>query len=445
MTGRGDERVPVGQLGPEPWLTAPGTQAVVAALESEGGAARFVGGAVRDSLIHRFQDAAEIDLATTEPPDRVMALLERHGLAVYPTGLAHGTISTRADDRLFEITTLRRDVACDGRHAEVAFTTSFREDASRRDFTINALSADPQGRVYDYFDGMSDLADGRVRFVGRPMDRIREDFLRILRFFRFHAWYGRPPADDDALSACGALASGLDGLARERVRAEIVRILAAPDPAGVLALMRGARVLERVVPGAEDLSPLRALVMLETRGLVLPGLGPDPVRRLASVLGAARGPDPGEGARAAASLSLSRADSTRLGRLMAPDPAPWPDPGWEAARVRQVLDVHGRETIRDRILLRWAAERANGTFPHAARTESWRALLEMVLAWDPPPFPVRGEDVLARGLSGPAVGRTLAVVRRYWLEMACIPDREALLSYLDTLGSPPFEGNGSSF
>jgi poly(A) polymerase len=192
-------------LAGQSWLRARSSRRVLAALEADGQEARFVGGCVRDGLLGRSVEDY-IDLATPERPEQVIGLLERAGLPVIPTGLAHGTITTLADGRHFEITTLRRDVACDGRHAEVAFTDDFAADAARRDLTINAMSCDRAGRLYDYFGGRDDLAAGRVRFVGDAGARIAEDYLRILRFFRFFAHYGRPPAEAAALAACGAAA-----------------------------------------------------------------------------------------------------------------------------------------------------------------------------------------------------------------------------------------------
>ena len=196
-----------------------------------GRPARFVGGCVRDGLLGLDQAGRDLDLATPEPPEQVIALLEAAGLQAIPTGLAHGTVTAVADARRFEITTLRRDVATDGRHASVAFTDDFEADAARRDFTINAMSCDRDGRLFDYFGGRADLAAGRVRFVGPAAARIAEDYLRILRFFRFLAHYGRLPADAEALPACAAAAPAIARLSGERVQAEMRKLLAATDPA----------------------------------------------------------------------------------------------------------------------------------------------------------------------------------------------------------------------
>jgi poly(A) polymerase len=426
--GLDGEREPVGQLGPDPWRLNPATRAVVAAVTAEGGQARFVGGCVRDSLLHRITPGMDIDIAVTETPDRVMALLAARGIKVVPTGLSHGTVTAVADGLPHEVTTLRRDISCDGRHAEVDFTTSFREDAKRRDFTFNALSADLDGRVYDYFDGIADLTEGRVRFIGRAMDRIREDYLRILRFFRFFGRYGIPPADPDGLAACAALAQGLDGLSGERVRVELLKILAVDDPVGVLGLMRGARVLDRVLPESGDLAPLRALVLLETRGLVLPGVGVDPIRRLACAIGAG---DADRVRTLADRLRLSRVQGERL-RVLATDAGPpGGDPAGDPAPWRRMVDARGPAAVVDGLLLAWALERSAEMRPRAARSDQWRARLEATLAWEDRPFPLTGADALARGLSGPAIGALLARLRGAWLDDDRTWNRDAALARMD--------------
>ena len=213
------------------WLALPATRAVCAALTARGDRALFVGGCVRNALLGR--PVADIDIATDALPERTIALAAAAGLHPVPTGLAHGTVTIVADHRPFEVTTFRRDVTTDGRHATVAFSTDLAEDAARRDFTMNALYADPSGAVIDPLDGLSDLLARRVRFVGDPAERIAEDYLRILRFFRIHAWYGDPAGglDADGLAACAALQDGLDQLSRERVGAEMTKLLAAADPA----------------------------------------------------------------------------------------------------------------------------------------------------------------------------------------------------------------------
>ncbi|MDX1426079.1 MAG: CCA tRNA nucleotidyltransferase, partial [Kiloniellales bacterium] len=272
---------PAGKIAPQDWMTAPATRAVLAALGAEGAVPRFVGGCVRDAVVAR--PVTDVDIATPDPPQRVIALIERAGLKAVPTGLAHGTVTAVADGRPFEVTSLRVDVETYGRHAKVAFTDDWQADAARRDLTINALSCDPDGRIYDYFGGLADLRAGRVRFVGEPRARIREDYLRLLRFFRFHAHYGRGAPDPEGLAAAGELAPEATHLSGERVRAELLRLLAAPDPAPVVAVMAAAGVLRAFLPeagpGPDGAAALAALGEL-------PGATaePDPLLRLAALL-----------------------------------------------------------------------------------------------------------------------------------------------------------------
>ena len=221
---------PVARLTPQDWMQSPAVEAVIAALEAGGGEVRFVGGCVRDMLAER--PIKDIDLATPMAPETVMQKLEAAGLKVVPTGLKHGTVTAVSQGRPFEVTTLREDVETDGRHALVAFTDSWEADAARRDLTMNALSLSPAGDLYDPFGGREDLAAGRVRFVGAARIRIAEDYLRLLRFFRFHAYYGRGEPDPEGLAAAEALAPGLTRLSAERVRDELVALAggAGPEP-----------------------------------------------------------------------------------------------------------------------------------------------------------------------------------------------------------------------
>src|SRR5215470_14951797 len=268
----------VDRLPAQPWMLETATRDVLAALTADGDPARFVGGCVRDALLGR--PVADIDIATPAPPDRVLALLARAGIRALPTGIAHGTVTALADRRHFEITTLRHDVSTDGRRAVVAFTADWAADAARRDFTINALFCDAEGRVYDHVGGLADLAARRVRFVGDARTRIREDVLRLLRFFRFYAQLGVPPPDEAALAAAGELAPLLPLLSGERVRAELLRLLASPDPAAVLRLMQAHGVLAHLLPPGLDLDRLAGLVAVEQR---VAGAA-DPLRRLAALL-----------------------------------------------------------------------------------------------------------------------------------------------------------------
>ncbi|MFQ5959208.1 MAG: CCA tRNA nucleotidyltransferase, partial [Alphaproteobacteria bacterium] len=248
---------PAGTIEPQRWMTVRATRAVVDALRAQGAEVRFVGGCVRDAVAGR--KVTDVDIATPDPPETVIRLLEAAGIRVVPTGIKHGTVTAVVARRPFEITTLRRDVETYGRHAKVAFTDDWTADAARRDFTINALFCAPDGTLYDPFGGLDDLRAGRVRFVGDAVQRIREDVLRLLRFFRFYAHYGRPPPDAEALAACRAMALALPSLSGERVCAELLRLLAADDPAAVLELMIEADVLEFVLPEVAGVGALAEL------------------------------------------------------------------------------------------------------------------------------------------------------------------------------------------
>lgn len=421
---------PTGKIGPQAWMTAPATRAVLDALTRDGAEVRFVGGCVRDAIANR--PVGDVDIATTAPPEEVVRLLEDAGIKAVPTGIEHGTVTAVTGGRHFEITTLRVDVETYGRHARVNFTSDWLADARRRDFTINALSATADGDVYDPFGGIDDLAHGRVRFIGHARDRIEEDYLRILRFFRFHATHGRPPADVDALAACRALAPNIASLSGERVRDEMLKILAAPYPEDTILLMRGERVLEHALPEAGEVGRLRALTWLVTRGVRVDGVEVDPLRNLAALLTTGK-----DGVAAAEAVAgrwhLSNRDAVRLASLaealdMAPD-AP------EAERDRR-LYRWGPETFRDRALLAWAAEIAVEPHQHGDRIAAWTALLEAAAGWQPRTFPLSGADVLALGIpQGPRVGELLAAVEDWWIEGGFTADREACRARLESLSA----------
>jgi len=423
-----DERAAIGQLAPDPWINAPTTRRLLAALEANGTHVRFVGGCVRDGLLRR--PVKDVDIATPDEPDVVQALLAKANIRTVPwsRGLAHGTVLAVVDDTPFEVTTLRQDVDCDGRHAEVAFTQDWMADAARRDFTINALSATGDGAVYDYFDGMGDLAAGRVRFVGRASTRIREDALRILRFFRFHANYANTPPDADAFAACQAQAPLVDGLSAERVRSELLRILEAPDPAEALLLMRGARVLPRILPEAHHFGRLRMLAFLETRGVVAPGVGSDALRRLAAVCDLE---DEAAALALAGRLRLSKAEARRLAALVTTPQETRPHPTLSPADRHRCLDRLTPSLFLDLALLDWARERQAEGHTDSRRTDGWIAQIDAASGFNPPPFPLTGRDLLAAGVPrGPAIGQNLELLRDWWLAEGFKPDRAALLDHL---------------
>jgi poly(A) polymerase len=385
------------------WLAAPDVRRVMQALARDGRAARFVGGCVRDALLDPTDPGADIDVATPLPPEQVMALIAEAGLTPLPTGLRHGTVGVHSQHRRFEITTLRRDVACDGRHAVVAYTDDFATDAARRDFTINALSADADGTLHDPLGGLADLAAGRVRFVGDPRQRIQEDYLRILRFFRFQARFGRHAPDPAALAACAALRAGIDRLSGERIRQELWRILSGPRAPGTLELMRITGVLDHVVPEAGSSVDL---------DLLAPA---DPLLRLAGLI---RPADSGRVDVLSRRLRLSNREDDRLRRLVVP---PMPDFAGGRQEMRLALHRLGAATFADQVRLARAAGQVDST--RAAE------LLAMAAAWREPVLPLQGADLLALGMSrGPAVGRVLAEVRSAWEASDFTLDRDACLA-----------------
>jgi poly(A) polymerase len=394
------ENSPVERLAPQPWMTEAPARAVLAAL---GGSGRFVGGCVRDALLGR--GIGDVDIATPLLPEEVIRRLEAAGIKAVPTGLAHGTVTAVAPPRHFEITTLRRDVETYGRHARVAFTDDWAADAARRDFTMNALFLDAGGNVFDPMGGLADLRAGRVRFVGDAATRIREDVLRLLRFYRFHAHYGSGEADAEARAACRALAPLLPNLSGERVAAELLKLLRAADPVPTLRLMSEDGVLAVLLPEATRLDRLAGLIALED--------APDAIRRLAALI--ERG-----AAGIADRLKLSAAERDRLLALAAPG-APLDLAADEKAQ-RRLAYRRGIDLYRDQVLLAGAVTGA---------AECVRALLQRAEAWRAIKFPLRGRDVTALGIpAGPEVGRLLAEIEAWWEADDFSADRRALLAEL---------------
>jgi poly(A) polymerase len=403
-------------LGALPWMTAPATRAVIEALEADGGAgcARFVGGCVRNAVLRK--PITDIDIATTLTPDAVTRALAAAGLKAVPTGIDHGTVTAVAKGRPFEITTLRRDVETDGRRAVVAFTTDWAEDAQRRDFRLNALYADPSGRLYDpTAGGLADAHAGRIVFVGDAETRIREDGLRILRFFRFQAWYGRGEPDAAGLAACAALKGLIGQLSAERVSAELLKLLAADDPRPAVRLMAQAGVLAEVLPEAVGLARFEALVAIETEMLFTE----DALLRLAALLP----DDPAAAAALANRLRLSNAQKDRLVAALDPEPrlVSWMSP----RETRRHIYRLGAPALCDRVTLAWAAS------DRPKATPQWRALLPTAQSWKPPPFPLDGEEVMAAGVpEGPLVGAVMREVEAWWVENDFPADKLALIERL---------------
>lgn len=395
-----------------PWITAPETRAVMAALETaRPGGARFVGGCVRNALLGAAVD--DVDIATQLTPDQVIAAVEAAGLRAVPTGYAHGTVTVISSGRPFEVTTLRRDVETDGRRAVVAFSEDWREDAARRDFRLNALYADSEGEVFDPLDGgLADLAARRVVFVGQPEHRIREDYLRILRFFRFNAWYGRT-IDPEGLAACTALAAGVQGLSVERVWKELKKLLAAQDPRPALRAMKEAGVLAAAAPEAQGLERLEGLIEKDLDHLFTP----DPLLRTAAFV------SPAAAAAFAERMRLSRAEAERLGAALAPGPriVSFLSP----REVRRALYRIGREAFADQARLAWAVD------PLARAAPQWRALLALAESWVEPKLDLSGEEILAAGVRpGPRVGLVRREVEEWWIDSDFPEDKLSIVERL---------------
>ena len=384
------------------WLGREDLRALVAALGPE--TVRWVGGAVRDTLL--ALPVKDIDAATPLTPDEVIARLDAAGIRAIPTGIDHGTVTAVLPGGPVEITTLRKDVSTDGRRATIAFADDWREDAARRDFTINALYADPaSGEVHDWFEGLADLAAGRVRFIGEPRERIREDHLRILRYYRFQARFGAA-IDAEAEAACVELAPTLKGLSRERVGWELQSILAVSDPAETVARMFRQGVLGVVLPEAGDREIVAFERLVEREAAA--GVPPAPIRRLAALLPA----EPRTAELVAARLRLSTAQKKRL--ASAADRGPLPrDPRALAYRL-------GREQAIDRLLLA-------GEDPAP------------IADWQIPELPLKGGEIVARGVAaGPQVARILRAVEDRWIAEG-FPPRERVAALLDAelQGNPP--------
>ena len=376
----------------------PGLARVLDALDRDGEEARIVGGAVRDWLTGRGV-RSDIDIATTALPEEVTRRAAAAGLKPVPTGIEHGTVTVIAEGEPYEVTTLREDVETDGRRARVVFGRSWAHDAGRRDFTMNALYLTRAGDLVDLVDGAADAKAGRVRFIGDPDTRIREDYLRILRLFRFHAAYGQGPLDAAALAAAVRNRDGLGRLSRERVRAEMMKLIVAPRAAETLAQMDAAGLLAPVLGRVRDVASFARLAAIETAL----DMAPDAVRRLGAL--AVRGEEDAEALREG--LRLSNAEAERLAALAGPAPAPaMCEKGQKAFLYRM-----GREAFQDRALIAFA--RSGATLDDAG----WRDLAVLAAGWPLPVFPLKAADFIARGLTpGPALGAALKRAEEVWIE-----------------------------
>ena len=400
------------QIADAAWLREPPLSKLLDALNRDGEEARVVGGAVRNALIG--EPVGEVDLATTALPDEVSRRAAAAGFRIVPTGIEHGTVTVILDGRSYEVTTLRKDIETFGRHAKVAFGRDWKADAERRDFTMNALSA-ANGTVHDYVGGLADLRARRVRFIGDAGKRIAEDYLRILRFFRFHAAYGQGAPDADGLAACIAGRAGLDHLSRERVRMELMKLLVARHATPAMAVMAEAGLLVTVLGGVPDLASFSNMAKVETAL----GLAPDAVRRLGA-LGVRVAED---AIRLWQRLRLANAEHDRLAYMAS---AWWRVSPGHDKDARALLYRLGPERFADRVLLAWTRSPAPST------DSAWHSLATLPQRWTAPAFPLKADDFLKRGLAkGPALGVALRAAEEAWIAADFPADPAAIASIAD--------------
>ncbi|RWO84310.1 CCA tRNA nucleotidyltransferase [Mesorhizobium sp.] len=413
MSGR------VSLAGKADWLGERHLQRLLAALADGGEEARVAGGAVRNALIG--QPVADVDIATTTVPDETIRRAEAAGFKAVPTGIEHGTITIVAGGKPFEVTTLRADIETDGRRAKVLFGRDWKADAERRDFTINALYAEADGTIVDLVGGIADIEARRLRFIGDPEARIREDYLRILRFFRFFAWYGDGRPDAEGLKACARLKEGLGQLSVERVWSELKKLLSAPDPSRALLWMRQAGVLTSVLPESEKwgIDAIHALTRAE-KDL---GWAPDPLLRLEAIVP----PDAARMKTLAERLKLSVSDAGRLRQWALTAPV---GPKTTEAELAKRLYGGDRQGLVDRLRLSLASARARAVEDNDALLEAggFSRLLAFAGKWKKPDFPLKGADLTRLGASpGPKFGATLKNLENEWIESGFALDRGALL------------------
>lgn len=406
------------------WFRDEGLQTILKLLNEGEGEARIVGGAVRNALMGHA--VADTDIATTLKPEEVMARAKTAGIKAVPTGVDHGTVTLVHGGRPFEVTTLRTDVATDGRHAQVAFGMDWAEDAARRDLTINALYLDAEGKVIDLVDGLADIERGLIRFIGDADLRISEDYLRILRFFRFFAWYGNGRPDAAGIRASARLKDGLDRLSAERVWSELKKLLSAPDPGRALLWMRQSGVLTKVLPETEKwgIDAIPALVDAEQAF----GWEPDPLLRFMAMVP----PDADRMTSLAARLKLSKAEAARIAAWAKAPVVAHDLPDLAFARILYGNDV---KALEDRLKLALAGARMRARADTAALAEAggFARLIERTRKWERPVFPVTGDDLKAQGVAeGRELGDRLKALETRWLESNFTKTRDDLLAQAAT-------------
>ncbi|MHC5233055.1 CCA tRNA nucleotidyltransferase [Brucella sp. LJL56] len=405
------------------WLKAKPLQALFKALNRDGGEARVVGGAVRNTLLGT--KVSDVDLATTHLPRDTVRLATEAGFKPVPTGIEHGTITVVVQGHPFEVTTLRQDIETNGRHAKVAFGTDWKVDAERRDFTINALYVTADGTIIDHVGGLADIESRTLRFIGDAEQRIREDYLRILRFFRFFAWYGSGRPEAEGLRASARLKDGLSQLSAERVWSELKKLLSAPDPSRALLWMRQAGVLNLILPESEKwgIDAIHGLVRTETDL----GWQPDPLLRLESIIP----PDSVRMEEMGKRLKMSNAERARLEAWARADAV---KPELSEQALKKTIYRGSKQAVLDRIRLAYATARADaaGSDDAMIRAGGFARLLDAAEHYDTPVFPVTGSDLLAIGFEkGPELGEALRSLETFWIDSGFSLDRTALLRKLD--------------
>jgi poly(A) polymerase len=382
------------------WLKEPRLQDVMRVITRAGGEVRVAGGAVRNSLLG--EPISDVDLATTLLPDDVMRVCKQAGFGVHPTGIEHGTITVVNGGQPFEVTTLRRDVETDGRRAAVAFTHDWQTDAARRDFTINAMYCDFEGKLYDFTNGYADILRKRVRFVGDASERIKEDYLRILRFFRFYARYGKGAPDRVGLAACVDLKSGLKKISAERVRQEMFKLLVAPKAVQTLKVMAACGILKVILPYTEDWRVIGRLPQDALLRLFVLAKAPHELKDR---------------------LRLSNEEALRIVALSS---APHVWPKFRDGEQKVLLYQLGSSTWRDAVHVSWAKSKAK------TDVIEWQALLDLPQSWAVPKFPLGGKDLIVAGLTpGPEMGERLQALEDWWVASHFAPTREELLKRVE--------------
>ena len=420
------------KLDIKPWIKNLKIKAVLSAITKNGKEARFIGGCVRDRLLKK--KVHDIDIATQELPQNIISLLKGAGIKAVPTGLKHGTIMAVINNETFEITTLRRDVQTDGRHAEVQFTENWKHDAARRDFTVNAISIDLEGKIFDYFNGRHDLDKKIIRFVGQAPSRISEDHLRILRYFRFIATMGLNIGDPKELNACIDQAGKLRGLSGERICSELFKILSSKMEKGILHIMYEKGILGVILPHATSPERLMELARLETRILNIKAIRPDPILRLAALVKTdVSGIDEVTNA-----LKLSRIEHKQLINIKKNTDAIY----WNIThdRLQRAIFKLGKKTVIDLALYNWADMIISSSKYTSELGDSWMQIIataeeqqdrELIL-------PIKGQDVVDLGIPPSyKISQLLEQVEEWWLQNGCVADRKTCLKKLKFFAGPP--------